>query len=183
MLTAIFSFLLMILVCILIAILVKISNSFVKFGFCLVIIILFVYLHPSKEYITCDINYSCTIRQEYLKVFRIEKDFNLSINANIETNIYNIPFWFMSADISDNYYIKINFIDKDIRIKPFVYYIDIQKSEDLANDYAKNLSSDFNQYIKNPQKGFKIESKASSIYSGLLISLVVLFLLLYKRAK
>lgn len=180
---AIFSFLLMLLVCIFIALLVNIKNSYIKFTIYLIIILLFIYFHPSQEIMTCNINYSCHIEREYLKVFNIKKDFNLSSEARLKCDIYNIPLWFKSANIKDNYYIKINIIDKNKKYTPFVYYVDIQKSNKLADSYAESLASNFVQYTLVPEKYFNLESKANSAYFYLLIFLIVLFLLLFRRVK
>jgi len=183
MLTAIFSFLLMLLVCVLIIVLVNIPNFYIKTVIYLVIICLFIYFHPSKEAMICDANYSCQVKQEYFKIFKMEKELNLSPEARLKCDIINIPFCFKSADIKDNYYIKINIIDKNEEHKPFVFYVDIQKSDNLANNYAKSLSSAFIQYKKKPEKGFNLESKANPVYSYLLVILIILFLSLCRKIR
>ena len=183
MLTAVFSFLLMILVCILIAVLLDIPNFYIKIAIYFVIIGLFIYFHPSKETMICDTNYSCQVKQEYFKIYKIEKELNLSPEATLKCDIINIPFCFKSADIRDNYYIKINIIDKNKEHRPFVFYVDIQKSDNLANDYAKALNLDFVKYIQGLQKRLYIESKAVPVYSYLLIFLIALFILVYRKTR
>ncbi len=157
-----------------------VKNSCVIFGVVFLALLFFAYLIPSKEIVTCDSNYSCTIKKEYLNSFETKKEIKISQNSTFSYKAIYVPIFTKERheryhfNKKDNY-ILLTYIDKH---RLFRLYKDCYSNKEDLEYSASNIQKDFQKYLKNPQNGFQISSFTNIIFLYIFVA-IVLFSVFY----
>lgn len=137
----------------------------------LFIFIIFIYFHPTNEYMVCDATYSCKITHEYFHKFNFYENINVSKESVLSYKVYKPNIFLRSRrhGFSDYVYLKYD------NISPFIFYsIMAIGSEDEIQKEINN----FNQYKLKPQLNYFVKSEADSSHFYIwFVGFIVFFLL------
>ncbi len=139
----------------------------------------YTYFQPTKEILSCDSNYNCTLTKELGGVINISDEFMFDKNATIEYRRNDLPNIIGRNSTAGPVYKLSN----GKKIKPFKEPTIDDARENIADDIISN-STDFNSYIKEPSVGYNIQSYADKFdYISWLIYWIVFIFAIFYIAK
>lgn len=130
-----------------------------RFVILLLILLLIFYFHPTKEVMTCDKNYQCSVEHEFINFIKFKNTFKLNHSSMIYMKrvIHGYRHRYRTINVEfDN-------------IKPFI--VDFYDND--FNDYE--VRNDFYKYRDNPERTYFLEGFANSVELYLWV-LVFIFL-------
>ena len=110
---------------------------------------------PTKEILSCDSNYNCTLTKELGGVINVSKEFMFDKNTTIEYQRNDLPNILGRNSTAGPVYKLSN----GKKVKPFKEPTIDDVKETVADDIISN-SADFNAYLKEPFVGYNIQSYA-----------------------
>ena len=140
----------------------------ILYSFCLCLLCVFTYFHPTKEYMVCNDQYECKITHKYFGFIQFHDKLNLNSKSFLWQKVipvggYN-SIWYHSYLEYDN-------------ISPFVYYWNCQSYQKDIN-YVFNIEQKrFNEYLLNPQTKYEVGSEAN-IWHNLIYIIIFIPLML-----
>ncbi len=111
------------------------------------------YFNPTKEVMECNQNLYCSIKQKYLCLYTVNRNFNLLPYSNIDFDI-------KKRDIKQIYYLTyVKYNDK----KPFTRELGQFESLESAEKSTNKESRRFAKYLRKHENNYFIKSCANPI--------------------
>lgn len=133
---------------------------------CILLIGWYIYLHPSKETMSCNSNLTCTVNRTFVGFINFKSEIQLNQTSYIYLKDHVRHCSRPSSGIC-THVVHIFVSDKNWKLKPpFIYYYiayDDTDSEKSAEIIMQNEISSFNEYIKKPENGFYIEPASGNL--------------------
>ena len=140
------------------------KNKLFIFLLCFILFFIYIFLHPSKETMTCDKNLKCTVSRTYIGFVDIKSQINLSENSyiNPKDSIRGCSgIKYNPGPRTCTHVIHLQILNKNGKlVKPFIGYYSGYESrfEDKSLDIVQGEINQFKRYIKNPNSQFYIEA-------------------------
>lgn len=115
----------------------------------------FTYYQPTKELLSCDSNYNCTLTKELAGIINISNEFRFDENSTIEYQRND----FLNIIGKNSTAGPVYKLSNGKKIKPFKEETINDAKETIQDDIISN-SADFTAYIKEPSVGYNIQSYA-----------------------
>jgi len=133
-------------------------------------VVLTSYFCPFNEALSCDQNYNCTVKQEF--IFNIKKEKEFKVNANSIVNIEQKSPFLASSRTARTYYIYPVYYTNEKRIVPFIGFIDkstLSYNKEELNEKYDYINSEFQLYLKNPSNRYYIQTDSNDYFVIILI--------------
>ncbi len=131
----------------------------------------YVYLHPNEETLYCDEKLLCSVSKTYMGIIKTHGKIELGQNSTMQEK-HTWASWSKRPPRSCSYKVYPIIIDKNSKqVSPFTYYYSgFDTSEQEAPNILEPEISQFNEYVKNPQRKFYMETT----YGNILIIFTIL---------
>ena len=144
------------------------KNKLLIYLFCFILILIYIFLHPSKEVMTCNADLKCTITHTYIGFIDIKTSINLDKNSQIipKGNVRSCSrIRLNSASRTCSHVIHLQVSNqKGKLIRPFIsYYMNYNSTfEDKSLDIMQYEIDQFYKYLNNPNNKFSIETTSGN---------------------
>ena len=161
------------------------KNKLLIYLFCFILILIYIFLHPSKEVMTCNADLKCTITHTYIGFIDIKTRINLDKNSQIipKDNIRSCSRRYGSEPRTCSHVIHLQVSNqKGKLIKPFIsYYMNYDSTfEDKSLDIMQYEINQFYKYLNNPNNKYCIETTSGNyLLLYIIIGTVFAFVMYY----
>ena len=126
------------------------------------LIVLYIYFHPSSEVMNCDKNLECKISHKFLGILDIKTGIDLSKNSYM-TGRTKLKSCTRYAPHSCTYVVYPLIADANNKVRsPFIYYYTSSEYEDFNNSIGFEINQ-FKSYVNNPKIGFSMKAASGNL--------------------
>ena len=134
----------------------------------LILGIIFIYLHPSKEEMLCNSNLKCNIKHEFLGFLKYYTGIELGADSKLSAH-KTCSYLGRRSCTGTPCVVHVNIADKYGKIRhPFIYYYTGYDQEveyySTAEDLIKYETYLFNSYLQNPKTNFRMVPRSGNSF-------------------